>query len=236
MQSQPVEDKTHQRMDEVCDNLERYVREANEQGRPDSPARHFHVATINRLRSLGLAAIFDDNLYFEYLYATLAAWGMDSRGAKLKGFDSFVRGIRSNHEKIVNLSTYRLASLAEQDQDIVMRVILSIWQVIPALGVAQGKSQLVAGSKTLHHLLPDLVPPIDRRYTLKFLFNRTNITNAKSDFAQVFINYLYMFEAAEETIKKIVGGANPLNSSVTKVIDNAIIAYQAKGKGSTWTS
>jgi len=161
---------------------------------------------------------------------------MDSRGAKLKGFDSFVRGIRSNREQIVNLSTYSLVSLSEQDKDFIMRVILNIWQVIPALGVAQGKSQLVAGSKTLHHLLPDLVPPIDRHYTLKFFFNRTNITNAKSDFAEVFINYLYIFEAAEEIIKKIVGGANPLNSSVTKVIDNAIIAYQAKGKRSTWTS
>jgi hypothetical protein len=236
MQHQPVEDKTSERIDELCDNLERYVREANEQGRPDSPARHFHIATINRIRSLGLAAILDENLYFEYLYATLATWGMDSRGAKLKGFESFVRGIRSNREQIVNLSTYTLDSLVEQDEDSVMRVISNIWQVILAIGVAQGKSQLVAGSKTLHHLLPDLVPPIDRRYTLKFFFDRTNIANAKSDFAGVFINYLYIFEVAEETIRKIVGEANPLNSSVTKVIDNAIIAYQAKGKRSTWTS
>lgn len=222
-------------MDELCDNLEKYVREANKQGRPDSPARHFHIATLARVRSLGLASIFDDNLYFEYLYATLAAWGMDSRGAKLNGFGSFVRGIRSQREPIMNLSGYSLASLTEQSAEAAVRVALDIWQIIPALRVSKGRTQLVAGSKTLHHLLPDLVPPIDRRYTLQFFFGRTSITNAKSDFVQVFINYNYIFDIAKDIIEKIAG-INPLNSSVTKVIDNAIIAYQAKGKRSIWMS
>ena len=29
------------------------------------------------------------------------------------------------------------------------------------------------GSKVLHHVLPDLVPPIDRQYTFKFFYGRT---------------------------------------------------------------
>lgn len=217
-----IYDETCRRMEEVCNNLERYVHEASEQGRPDSPGRHFHIATINRLRRLGLAAVFDDNLYFEYLYATLAAWGLD-RGAKLKGFDSFVQGICSNREKIMNLSTH---TLAEEDLDAFVGVCSSIAQLIPALGVAQGESQLEAGSKA--HLLPDLVLPLDRHYTLKFFFSQTNTANEDYEFVELFINYQYMFKRGHETIKKILEGGNPLNSSVTKVIDNAIKAYQIK--------
>jgi hypothetical protein len=34
--------------------------------------------------------------------------------------------------------------------------------------VSTSQTQIVAGSKFLHHLLPDLVPPIDRQYTFSF--------------------------------------------------------------------
>lgn len=230
-----IEGRTDKRIEELCDNLEKYAHESIEQGRPDSPARHFHVATISRLRSIGLQAIFDDNLYFEYLYGTLATWGMDSRGAKLNGYSTFKQGICSQREQIISLSGYTLASLLEKDFEFIVKIIQEIWQIILAINISQGESQLVAGSKTLHHLLPDLVPPIDRRYTLNFFFDRTNITNAESDFCKVFINYLSILELTKDVVNKLVG-ANPLNSSVTKVIDNAIIAYQAKGKRLTWTS
>jgi hypothetical protein len=38
-------------------------------------------------------------------------------------------------------------------------------QLIGSLGVVTNKAKLVAGTKTLHHLLPDLVPPMDRAWT-----------------------------------------------------------------------
>jgi hypothetical protein len=42
--------------------------------------------------------------------------------------------------------------------------------------MASGTS-LVGNSKVMAHLLPKLVPPVDREYTLKFLFGRGDITN-----------------------------------------------------------
>jgi hypothetical protein len=38
-------------------------------------------------------------------------------------------------------------------------------------------TSLVANSKVMAHLLPQLVPPVDRQYTLKFLFKHGRITN-----------------------------------------------------------
>jgi hypothetical protein len=42
--------------------------------------------------------------------------------------------------------------------------------------VATGTS-LVGNSKVFAHLLPNLVPPVDREYTLTFLFGNKQITN-----------------------------------------------------------
>jgi hypothetical protein len=42
------------------------------------------------------------------------------------------------------------------------------WQVIAAIKVSTSRTQIVAGSKRLHHLLPDLILPIDRQYTFSF--------------------------------------------------------------------
>jgi hypothetical protein len=47
-------------------------------------------------------------------------------------------------------------------------VAASLDRLVSNLGVVDNKSLLVAGTKTLHDLLPDLVPPMDRRWTGAF--------------------------------------------------------------------
>jgi hypothetical protein len=42
------------------------------------------------------------------------------------------------------------------------------WQVIESLGIVRNKSLIVPGTKALHHLLPDLMPPMDRAWTGAF--------------------------------------------------------------------
>ena len=37
-----------------------------------------------------------------------------------------------------------------------------------AISIAKNKSQIVAASKALHFLMPQLMPPIDREYTRRF--------------------------------------------------------------------
>lgn len=212
------------KMDELCDRFELYVDRANSRGRPDSPASHFHIKTISRLKTIGLKAVFDDGLFFDYLYATLATWGMASRRARLAGFHSFVDRICGYRQRIMELGNQSLALLSkDEDTNAVITVIQDIWEVLPNMRVSETKSQLVAGSKTLHHLLPDLVPPIDKKYTLGFFELKTSEQKA---FLQVFVNYLYIYERTADLINHIMR-KNPLNSSVTKAIDNAIIGYQS---------
>jgi hypothetical protein len=52
-----------------------------------------------------------------------------------------------------------------------------VWQIIAGL----------RASRTLHHLLPDLLPPIDRQYTVRFLTGSTTLaTGDQRAFLAIF--------------------------------------------------
>jgi hypothetical protein len=53
-----------------------------------------------------------------------------------------------------------------------------LWDVLPKLKGSDAKAKLVASSKILHHLLPELMPPIDREHTAE-LFMCRNWTQGK---------------------------------------------------------
>jgi hypothetical protein len=48
------------------------------------------------------------------------------------------------------------------------KMILGLQPLYQALDVSESGATVVANSKALHHLLPRLVPPVDRQYTLRF--------------------------------------------------------------------
>jgi len=219
------------RLDELCDDIEKWVTIANQDGMTDSPDRHFHIRTMDRLRDIGLAGVFKDALFFDYLYATLISWGMN-RGKKenrLCGFEGFMNSICSYREEIIKLSSQSLAALNSADSGLVNDVAGNLWELLTDISssLSARESKLVLGTKTLHHLLPDLVPPIDNVFTLGFF---PYSGGSERIFKQVFIDYLYVYENEHALIEKLIR-TNPLNSCITKTIDNAIIGYhKSKGK------
>jgi hypothetical protein len=54
-----------------------------------------------------------------------------------------------------------------------------IWTVMDSMGVVVNTAKLVAGTKTLHHLLPDLVVPMDRGWTGRFFGMQTHEWQSK---------------------------------------------------------
>jgi hypothetical protein len=108
------------------------------------------------------------------IYATLASWGMHRmgpRGAKLVGFDEFAASIGKQREKLFPLENLRMQDLTDPEAADV-RAVLS--DAVQAISASATDSRLVAGTKTLHHLLPDLLPPMDRRYTDGFSLGAAN--------------------------------------------------------------
>jgi len=144
---------------------------------------------------------------------------------KLGDISDLKSSFQQQRGRIERLGNLRIEEI---DDDEVDDVAASIWEVLQGLRVGIGKTLLVANSKALHHLLPDLVPPIDRNYTLKFFVGRPYIRRGRD--ADYFRALFPLFREIAITCQgdiqaRIRIPPEGMNTSVTKVIDNAILGF-----------
>ncbi len=193
------------------------------------PSVYFHVKTIEALaRHLTAVDALGDDLFFDYLYATLASWGLHRMGpgkTKLGDLDDLKASFRKQASNIEQVQQLRIEQLGSGE---VRGVAEAAWEIMANLRVGIGQTLLVANSKALHHLLPGLIPPIDRNYTLRFFVGRPYIHSGR-DAAYFQAIYPLFHEIAVRCSSGIHGFiATPsegMNTSVTKVIDNAILGF-----------
>lgn len=228
MQREEIAD---QRIEDLCDHFRHYVDVAIKTYKVDTPARHFHMRTIDSLiKAKSVDKAIQDDLFLDYLYATLVSWNMEGLSAKLVGFEAFRKTIQDNSKDLVALSGHSLRSFATRavdDLEYAQNIMQTVQRLFSQMAVSATNSQLVANSKTIHHIVPNLIPPVDRKFTLKFFYNNQSVPKGEecvdkfidvlSFYAQI---YLLVGEEAEMMIQP-----HTFNSSVTKVIDNAIIGY-----------
>ncbi|MFA4861414.1 hypothetical protein [Methanoregula sp.] len=152
---------------------------------------------------------------------------MGKKGAKLKDFSSFSKAIHNNISKFVSLKTYQLKDLNTNDRS---RIFSQIESLFENLDIMETDSCLVGNSKLMHHILPDLVPPIDREHTLMFFFNSKSLLSydkEKQKFSEILENYWTICKKIDlqyEDYQKYP----QFTSSIPKLIDNAIIGYIMK--------
>jgi hypothetical protein len=201
------------------------------------PTLYFHLRTLETLRAhVSPAQALDDQRWFDYLYATLASWGMHRmgpRGAKLRPMDDLRDSFQGQRPAIAEIQRLRLHELSSDE---VKDVAHRLWSILSGLKVGIGQTILIANSKALHHLLPELMPPVDRQYTLMFFFNSTMLPPDTQE--RTFKTmYPYFHEIAlacrDRIFAALDAGRSPWNTSTTKVIDNAVIGYMAKTSSSS---
>jgi len=211
-----------ERTEDLSENFERYLREFEHRPVFGGPSVHFHVRAIERRMTHDnvRSAIADEEL-LELIYAMLASWGMHRmgpKGAKLVDFDAFCKGIRGQLPILEQLEP-----LVITDVDGVT-VADDIWRAVSGARLSASATQIVAGTKALHHLLPDLIPPIDRTYTIRFFHENTLMPRGDEDaFKEVYPAVVYIATRAGDHLR--VNNRSPMNTSRTKIIDNAIIGY-----------
>ncbi len=157
--------------------------------------------------------------FCELLYATLSAWNMNSRGAKF--FSKFKNSIVTNEIALENLKGI---NLSEINTTPTRSNLLFLYDNLDL--VAETKPKLVTFAKTLHFLLPDLVCPIDRTYTLNYFYNNTNVpSNGENQFNRFWAieNEFSRFALHVDLVKFINDDNGDFN--IPKIIDNAIIGY-----------
>ncbi len=131
------------------------------------PSLYFH------LRSLDAAKRRDLDGVAESTYAVLASWGMHRMGpggSKMCEFECFRASLQNVWPTVISLQDKTPDTLTESDWS-------SLGEVFSKICCMASKTSLVGNSKVMAHLLPNLVPPVDREYTLKLLFGRGDITN-----------------------------------------------------------
>ena len=163
----------------------------------------------------------------EALYATLTAWGLHRMGpgdAKLGDFGDFKAAFRRHAEAICDLASLRIDELADEK---VQSVGARLWELIADLGIGPAERKIVRGSKALHHLLPDLLPPIDGEHTLKFFFQNPAFDEEKerAAFREMYPCFRRVSTACASQIRARLSGPGEWNTSITKIIDNAIVGY-----------
>ena len=105
-------------------------------------------------------------------------------------------------------------------------------EIFCGIKVMASGTTLVGNSKVMHHMLPNVIPPIDREYTLWFLLRKTTIRNDLETewlLMKEIISYFFIplasdaafYSKAEQWIKR--NEDYPWDTSVLKVVDNLVI-------------
>lgn len=171
----------------------------------------------------------------EYIYATLTSWGMHrmgKRGAKMHDFDVFNRSIIALSDPIAQAASYDCQSLDETKWAVLHDIF---W----GLQVMATDIHLVGNSKVMHHLMPHLIPPIDREYTLWYLRGNTSIKN------DMEWEWAILRSVIEGFFLPILADANyqqnaqawlhrqaefPWDTSAMKIVDNLIIGAKVAAR------
>ena len=135
------------------------------------PSLYFHQRALSTRRSPASVP------HLENVYATLAAWGMHrmgTRGSKMRPFDTFRASIEPLRDKITRAQTLAPQAMDEVAWD-------SLKEIFQGIRIMASGTSLVGNSKVMHHMLPNIVPPIDREYTLRYLCDgNTNTSQTTS--------------------------------------------------------
>ncbi len=186
-----------------------------------------HRKTIDLRRRLGAVSALADDEFLDSLRETLKAWGIGSHDAVLVEPLEFRRQLRKHGKEITALESVLIDDANADTGDRLWRIVRSLDVVLGRRTQKPTQSKIVGGSKALHHLLPELLPAIDRMYTAPFLLRiQPHHFQNPSQEAETF-------RAAFESFRAIAKAANPVqyvgrhewNTSRTKVIANAIVGF-----------
>lgn len=210
------------RVTQILDGFPRYVAAYDRLVPFTSEQLAAHRKTIELRRQAGsIRVAVTDPGFVASLRRTLMAWGLGVRGSILVPTASFAAALVAALPVLEPLESLQIdhSALPLEFPD-------QLWNLIRSLEVVENKAKLVAGTKTLHHLLPDLVVPMDREWTGKFFGlhppewqdpanQRRILRSAYAEFIQI---------ARHVKPGQYVTGQG-WRTSRTKVIDNALIGF-----------
>ena len=187
-----------------------------------------HVRTIELRRGYSLPSeAVGDSEFICSLEKTLEAWGWGKRGAERVGTTEFESQITRVAEDLDFLSEVRIESLHGHEVD---RIIHKLWTCIANLDITTAKARLVFGTKAIHHLLPDLVPPMDRQNTGCFFKKYwSSESTEERAFCDIYPAFARLARCLTPRLKPYICPVS-FNTSIPKILDNAVIGFMSVGR------
>lgn len=189
------------------------------------PAVYFHQKALEWQQKNFLG-----DRHLEYIYATLTAWGMQrpgTRGATMPAFNDFKNSILAEKVKtrLLEWKDLRIETIDCVTFNDILSDLADVCFSIEATTCANTK--IVSGSKTLAHILPNLVCPIDRKYTQPFFCAHLGSMAQEREFFEEVMKTMWHFYQDLQVLKTIHAPLpnTPFFESYPKIFDNLVIAY-----------
>ena len=188
------------------------------------PSAYFH------LKSLEASSRQDFEQFAELSYATLAAWGMHRMGpggAKMRNFDDFRASLLNVWPSAMCLQKKLPGNLTANEWNALKTIFCQIQCMA-------SHTSLVGNSKVMAHLLPNLIPPVDRQHTLRFLFKKGTIKNEIElewrTLQQILKEFFYPILESQEfrtRAKQWLADSRwaRWDTSELKIVDNLIVGF-----------
>jgi hypothetical protein len=159
--------------------------------------------------------LYNEN-YLSDIYKTLEAWDMNKRGAKLNKLSEIKSSVKDNIKYFIELENLG-ANILNINLEEIKPIVKKLYN---NLDIMKSNSKLVSFSKTLHFIFPHLFMPMDRKNTLNFFYSNST-TESFNKYYEIF---MFCNSITHENIdwNKIIG-KNEWNTTIPKIIDNAII-------------
>jgi hypothetical protein len=222
----------HTKITEILNNLDLFHAAYYEADEPETirdPSLYFHLRALDCRNSC--------DAFAEYSYATLVSWGMHRPGAggpKMKYFDSYKDSLKRLWPKNQQAAQFDPPKMDEDKWQ-----WLHLKELFDGIDVMASKTFLVGNSKVMAHALPHLIPPIDRLYTLNYLYGNSDIQNDKEkewEKLKEIVTAFFLPITREEPFKeKYVAWSQkqhdfPWDTSPLKVVDNLLIGAVKNAK------
>ena len=118
----------------------------------------------------------DSDAFVADLYDILTAWYGSRAWLLIDLDDRFRVAVKRAAAQLDYLKDLRIENIGPSQVDCITE---TLWRVIHNLSITKGKAKVVSGTKAIHHFVPDLIPPMDVRYTGKFFWKHGEIGQVK---------------------------------------------------------
>jgi hypothetical protein len=163
-----------------------------------------------------------DTAFVRLVYRTLEAWNMNQRGARLTSVENLQASLQEHQAELTELYQYDILSMEYGDFE---KILDLLERVFCSLHVMESKRKIVGVSKALHFLVPDLLMPIDSKFTLPGFFGENVYSPLPlaelAVYKDILLRSYQVLKKLNITDEDITG--EQWNTSAPKLIDNALI-------------